>query len=453
MCFFVVVVIYKKIKINNEMTYKTQTGVIFIILLCLEKSTSQTNLWFPKTYDASIGWNQVCLGYKTILNQKNCSSCCAAALASTLSVRDCMRDGRNVLYSMMQIWDCTAQESGSKCDAGTNLKQMVISLGETQKYLVNDSCSTYQLPYEPSKERCYQVRNRELSFKNQSCGFSTTLKSSVFSNEMDVGHRGYGVNFNGIVAANSLMAEILVNGPVVVVLDVSKHDWNLFQNYSGGVFVPTLNGTADEFFRHCLMVYGWGKDNQSGREYWMVQNSWGMNWGNQGKGKIVKNFNWLENEWRGVSTQQNSCFTNYSINTSCMSRVEFDMLTMWNHEQLEYNINSVYYQSIALAMKQFLIWQFYENGKWTSVQNSGVSYFGNGEIVAITFCSSIIIIIWIYSLAWRFDFFKISQMSSSSFSYDNKSFFAIMESESKRNSDKFAKELLRMQNEQKYINF
>jgi len=416
---------------------------LFVLLYasCLSISWSQTNLWFPKTYDASLGWNQHCLGYKTILNQSSCSSCCAAAISSTLSARDCMRDGRNVLYSMMQIWDCTSQSASSSCTSGTNLKEMVEALSQYKSYLVNNSCSLYERPYEPDVERCTAV-TQKVSI-NQSCGFSTELVSSVHSNEIFTGRQGLGVDLNGIVAANSLMAEILVNGPVVVVLQVSKHDWSSFINHTTGVFVPTLK--TGEHVRHCLMVYGWGRDNQSGLEYWMVQNSFGPRWGYFGKGKIAKNYNWVENEWRGISTKQQSCFTASSVNTSCMPLLVFQQIKTLNQEQLAYDLDSYYYQSVVKAMSKFLTTHNYAFTLPVYVEENRISYLSNGEVAAITFFCSMALIFFIYITAWRFDLLVFSKRVSVTTANEGSNMFTFFDEEAKRSSDKFAKSLLQTQ--------
>jgi len=432
-------------------TSKLKKQLVFIFFAFCWKGahSSPTNLWFPKTYDGSVGWDQGCLGYQTILDQKNCSSCCAAAIATTLSVRDCMRDGRNVLYSMMQIWDCTSSLAGSNCDSGTELKKMVNSLGSTEKYLVNDSCSSYDLPYDPNYSRCQMVRSRELvvSSNQTSCGFSSILQSSVYSNELEKRTERFEVDWNGIVAANSLMAEILVNGPVVAILDISNHDWGLFQNYTGGVFVPTYNTStaSSESTRHCLMVYGWGKDNQSGREYWMVQNSWGQRWGYRGRGRIVKNFNWLENEWRGISTKQSPCFpaSPSTVNTSCMSRANFDFFQRLNQGQIAYNTDSSYYKALVQAMNEFLIFEVfrYQDREMVYESPRGLSYLSNGEVAAITFFCSIVVIFLIYTIAWKFDLFTFSKNVSSA---DN--MLTFLDKEAKRSSEKFAKDLFQIKN-------
>jgi C1A family cysteine protease len=57
-----------------------------------------------------------------------------------------------------------------------------------------------------------------------------------------------------------------------------------FRNYGGGV----LATCAKEPTNHAVLVTGYGKDEATGLDYWVIRNSWGTNWGKDGYIKIVR---------------------------------------------------------------------------------------------------------------------------------------------------------------------
>jgi len=77
------------------------------------------------------------------------------------------------------------------------------------------------------------------------------------------------------VAANDpeALAEAVAKGPVAVGMDASG---NNFQHYRGGIMSIDC-GTS---LNHGVLVVGYGAEN--GADYWLLKNSWGPVWGEQG---------------------------------------------------------------------------------------------------------------------------------------------------------------------------
>lgn len=71
------------------------------------------------------------------------------------------------------------------------------------------------------------------------------------------------------------MKESLLDGVLAVVIQADQY---CFQLYSGGIFDNSdcFTGTLD----HATNVVGFGDDN--GTEYWIMRNSWGTSWGDEG---------------------------------------------------------------------------------------------------------------------------------------------------------------------------
>ena len=74
------------------------------------------------------------------------------------------------------------------------------------------------------------------------------------------------------------MKNALITTPLAVAIQADQF---CFQHYSSGVFTNTNCGTNLD---HATNVVGWG--TESGMDYWLMRNSWGTSWGDQGYLKI-----------------------------------------------------------------------------------------------------------------------------------------------------------------------
>merc|ERR1719174_2226797 len=62
--------------------------------------------------------------------------------------------------------------------------------------------------------------------------------------------------------------------PVSVLVEADK---SVFQMYRSGIFDNTACGTNLD---HATLVVGYG--SEAGQEYWIMKNSWGLGWGEDG---------------------------------------------------------------------------------------------------------------------------------------------------------------------------
>jgi C1A family cysteine protease len=74
-------------------------------------------------------------------------------------------------------------------------------------------------------------------------------------------------------SAAQLLAAI-AQGPVSVTVEADKM---AFQGYTGGILNSAACGTQLD---HAITAVGYG--NKNGQSYYIVRNSWGPNWGDQG---------------------------------------------------------------------------------------------------------------------------------------------------------------------------
>lgn len=78
------------------------------------------------------------------------------------------------------------------------------------------------------------------------------------------------------------MNEIFQRGPITCALAVT----DALRNYTGGIFVDTTGRVEED---HDISVTGWGEEN--GVKYWIVRNSWGSYWGENGTFRLIRGTN------------------------------------------------------------------------------------------------------------------------------------------------------------------
>jgi cathepsin L len=77
----------------------------------------------------------------------------------------------------------------------------------------------------------------------------------------------------------SLAADLVSYGPIFVAVDASSQD---FQLYNSGILNTDECSNQPEDLDHAIVVVGYGYDNTLGQSYWIIKNSWGTDWGENG---------------------------------------------------------------------------------------------------------------------------------------------------------------------------
>uniref|UniRef100_A0A1A8J7S5 Cathepsin O n=1 Tax=Nothobranchius kuhntae TaxID=321403 RepID=A0A1A8J7S5_NOTKU len=70
----------------------------------------------------------------------------------------------------------------------------------------------------------------------------------------------------------AMMGQLVQNGPLAVIVDAVS-----WQDYLGGII---QHHCTSQWSNHAVLVVGY--DTTGEIPYWIVQNSWGTSWGNEG---------------------------------------------------------------------------------------------------------------------------------------------------------------------------
>jgi len=83
----------------------------------------------------------------------------------------------------------------------------------------------------------------------------------------------------GVESQEQVKREIVLNGPVIAAIEVHSD----FLTYKEGVYNADL---AQYVYAggHIVKIIGWGIE--MGKKYWLIENTWGADWGENGYGKI-----------------------------------------------------------------------------------------------------------------------------------------------------------------------
>merc|ERR1712072_338062 len=177
------------------------------------------------------------------------------ATASALSNRYCVgspTDYSELMLSPQQLLSCDMQQRG--CNGG--------DIDTTWNFVEREGLvSEIRFPYQADGTvSCQSKCNTEVPLKAAS--------HCVLNNEMAV------------------RREIFNHGPVVAPIFLVDD----FLVYRGGLYqeMPTATQLSDQRRQriiHAVKIIGWGETE--GKNYWLIENSWGEDWGEHGYAKVV----------------------------------------------------------------------------------------------------------------------------------------------------------------------
>ncbi|XP_069621885.1 procathepsin L-like [Ranitomeya imitator] len=210
--------------------------------------THVKNLNIPE----SVDWRDSnCVG--PVTNQGSyCGSCWAFATVGVVESQYCIRTKEMIKMSEQQLVDCDETNDGCCGGLPTDALEHISQRGLMKAKDYEYSEKKFTCLYKPKKAITFNV-----------------TKYYILPNE------------------NNMASSVASNGPITVLIDASED----LMGYTTGIF----DGECTEETNHAVIVVGYGTEYDADEDedinYWIVKNSWGEDFGENGYIKMKRNIN------------------------------------------------------------------------------------------------------------------------------------------------------------------
>jgi C1A family cysteine protease len=209
------------------------------------------------TNAAPDAWDWRDKGYVSpIKDQGSCGSCWAFSTIANLEGLYYKEKGVMVTMSEQMLVDCDTIDSG--CNGGL-MENTFTWLKENGGIMTDDD-----YPYTGYKGSCKSDPSKYVDMKitgYKKLGSSWSTWSAVDEEEVK---------------------EFLYEtGPLAIALNADYLSY-----YTGGIVDYTSSQCPSSGINHAVTLVGYGTDESSGMDYWIIKNSWGSDWGEYGYFRI-----------------------------------------------------------------------------------------------------------------------------------------------------------------------
>lgn len=236
----------KDLSYKLEINYFTDTDIISNNNYYYNKEGNYTiddNIIVPN----SIDWREK-NAVTNVKNQGNCGSCWSFSATGAIEGINAIKNNKLLNISEQELIDCSGNYGNNGCEGG--------SMQSAFKYVIdNGICSEKEYPYTAIDGQC------------QDCKKITNIS-----------------NYQEIVSNNEkILKRVVSQQPVSVAIQANLKS---FQLYSQGVYSdPECGNQLD----HGVLIVGYGYDVFHQMDYWIIKNSWGEEWGENGYVRLQRN--------------------------------------------------------------------------------------------------------------------------------------------------------------------
>lgn len=191
-----------------------------------------------------------------VKDQGSCGSCWTFSTTGVVESHHAITNKVLVTLSEQQLVDCAGDFNNNGCDGG----------------LPSQAMEYIRFRGGLEREASYPYNGRD-----GVCSFDA---SKVAARVADVVNITEGDE-------QGILSVVGTAGPVAIAYDCT----NGFQFYHSGVYDGWFCGTKPSQVNHAVLAVGYGHDDRSGKDYWLVKNSWGSRFGEKGYFRIVRGKN------------------------------------------------------------------------------------------------------------------------------------------------------------------